>query len=366
MPEGYISIVDCGAIPDDAIDDGAAIRACITKAKIAGTGVWIPPGTFESGQAGFDVSDVTIQGAGMWYSTIHGLYARFNCSGNNCRFFDFAILGKTLTRDDKSPENGFNGGAGTGSRLENIWVEHTKVGYWVGGQSNGLVITGSRFRNLFADGVNFCNGTSYSVVENSHFRNTGDDAIASWSPKATGVNVNNVFRFNTIQIPWRANCLAIYGGKDNRIEDNLCSDVVTYPGILIAQQFNSNPFEGHTYVQRNSLVRAGGSMFHKVHGALKVAAQEGEIVGLTVSDMLIEESTFSGIQLEGPYPLTAATFSNSEINDSGTNGIYLSSNLEGDASFSGISITGSGKDPVQDYSPPARFEIELGEGNTGW
>ena len=140
-------------------------------------GGWIPPGTFESDLHPLEVADVTIQGAGMWYSTIHGFYARFNCIGNNCRFYDFAILGETIVRDDKSPENGFNGGAGTGSRLENIWVEHTKVGYWVGGGTDGLFVLNSRFRNLFADGVNFCNGTSNSVIENSHFRNTGDDAI---------------------------------------------------------------------------------------------------------------------------------------------------------------------------------------------
>ncbi|HSK89426.1 MAG TPA: glycosyl hydrolase family 28-related protein, partial [Anaerolineales bacterium] len=166
-PEGYLSIVeDCGAIPDDGLDDGAAIQDCIDRARAAQTGVWIPAGVFESTTRPFEVSDVIIQGAGMWYSTIRGFYARFNCVGNNCRYFDFAILGETVLRDDKSPENGFNGGAGTDSRLENIWIEHTKVGYWVGAGTNGLVITGSRFRNLFADGVNFCNGTSNSRVEN--------------------------------------------------------------------------------------------------------------------------------------------------------------------------------------------------------
>ena len=187
--------------------------------------------------------------------------------GNNCRFADFAILGETILRDDKSPKMDLTAAQGPARWLQNIWAEHTKVGYWVGAGTNGLVITGSRFRNLFADGINFCNGTSHSLVENSHFRNTGDDALASWSPKADAVNTGNVFRFNTVQLPWRANCFAVYGGKDNRIEDNLCYDVVTYPGILIAQQFNSNPFDGNTFVERNSLIRAGCPMFNLKHGA---------------------------------------------------------------------------------------------------
>ena len=366
-PESYFSIVeDCGASPDDGSDDGAAIQDCIDQARVAKTGVWIPAGVFESTSQPFEVSEVTIQGAGMWYSIIHGFYARFNCVGNNCRYFDFAILGETTLRDDRSPENGFNGGAGTGSRLENIWVEHTKVGYWVGPGTNGLVITGSRFRNLFADGVNLCNGTSNSVVENSHFRNTGDDALASWSPKGDPVNTNNVFRFNTVQIPWRANCFAIYGGKDNHIEDNLCYDVVTYPGILVAQQFNSNAFEGNTVIQRNSLIRAGGPMFHLEHGALKVWASQGEISGLVVKEIMIDSPTFTGIELQGSYPITSTTFSNVTVEGAGTAGIQLSSNLQGDASFSFVTVTDSGKEPLTNYAPKLKFQLMYGAGNSGW
>jgi hypothetical protein len=367
MPAGFLSITDFGAIPNDGKEDGDAIRACIQAAQKMKTGVWIPEGTYESGVAPFDVSEVTIQGAGMWYSTLHGFFARFNCTSNNCRFADFAILGETITRDDKSPENGFNGGAGTGSRLENIWVEHTKVGYWVGpGTTNGLVILNSRFRNLFADGVNFCNGTSNSVIENSHFRNMGDDAMASWSPKGSAVNTNNVFRFNTVQLPWRANCIAIYGGADNKVQDNLCSDVVTYPGILIAQQFNSNPFSGTTLVERNTLVRAGGPMFHNQHGALKVWADEGDIKGLLVKDLLIEDATFSGIEIEGSHAIQDASFENIKVTGSGTDGILLHSDLSGEVSFSQIVVQNSGEKNLLNYSPKLNFIIHLGEGNQGW
>lgn len=367
MPAGYLSITDFGATPNDGSDDGLAIQAAIDQARLQKTGVWIPKGIFESSIRPFEVADVTIQGAGMWYSTIHGLYARFNCVGNNCRYFDFAILGETLTRDDQSPENGFNGGAGTGSRLENIWVEHTKVGYWVGnGTTDGLVIINSRFRNLYADGINFCNGTSNSVVENSHFRNTGDDALASWSPQGSGVNKNNVFRFNTVQVPWRANCFAIYGGADNRIEDNLCYDVVTYPGILVAQQFNSNPFSGTTVIQRNSLIRAGGPMFNDQHGALKIWADQGGINGLVIRDILIDSSTFSGIELEGSYPINAATIDQVDVLHAGTYGIVLHSDLSGEVTFTSVKVSASGEQALLNYSPKLKFKFIKGNGNIGW
>jgi hypothetical protein len=367
MPDGFLSIADFGAVPNDGKEDGDGIRKAISQARAEHKGVWIPQGVFESEVQPFEVSEVTIQGAGMWYSTIHGKFARFNCTGNNCRFSDFAIFGETITRDDKSPENGFNGGAGTGSRLENIWVEHTKVGYWVGpGTTNGLVIINSRFRNLYADGVNFCNGTSNSIIENSHFRNTGDDAMASWSPKSSGVNTNNVFRFNTVQVPWRANCIAIYGGVDNKVEDNLCYDVVTYPGILIAQQFNSNPFGGTTLIQRNSLIRAGGLMFHDQHGALKIWADEGDIIGVQVNDLLIEDSTFYGIEIEGSYAINDLNFNNITIRNAGTDGIFLHSNLSGGVTFTNTKVTNPRKAGILNNSPKLIFKLNLGVGNSGW
>lgn len=377
MPASFLPITDCGALPDDNTDDGQAIQTCISRAQIEGRGVWIPPGTFAistpiPNDKGIDVADVTIQGAGMWHATLKGPYARFYCTGNNCRFADFAILGEATTRDDKLPENGFNGAAGVGSRVDRVWVEHTKVGWWVGASgsriTNGLVISGSRFRNLFADGVNFCNGTSHSVVEQSHFRNTGDDALASWAPSNDGgVNTGNVFRFNTVQLPWRASCFAIYGGKDTRVEDNLCADVVTYPGILIAQQFDAWPFAGTTVVQRTSLIRAGGRMWGQEHGALKIDANQDAIGGIVVTDLLIDSPTYAGIQIAGAFAVTDLSFTNMTIARAGTYGILVDPATAGGATLDAVVVT----DPVEGglSNPPGdgfEFTLLRGVENSGW
>jgi hypothetical protein len=374
MPDGFLSVAECGATPDDGKDDGPAIQACMAQAMVAGKGLWLPPGTFESSSKpksdlGMPFANLTIRGAGMWHTIVRGPYARFHCTGDSCQLYDFAILGETTQRDDNSPENGVNGGGGKGSRLENIWIEHTKVGWWVGaGNQNvtdGLVISGSRFRNLFADGVNFCNGTSNSVVENSHFRNTGDDALASWAPSFDGgVNTNNVFRFNTVQVPWRANCFAIYGGKDNRIEDNLCYDVVTYPGILISNDFRAHPFSGTTSILRNSLIRAGGPMWLREHGALKIQTITGPIAGLLVQDLVIDSPTFAGIEIQGPNRLTKASFENITISSPGTAGILIQT--PGAATFSAVTVVAPGGDALSNKPLAGKFEITKGQGNEGW
>jgi hypothetical protein len=369
MPAGYLSVVkDCGAVPDDGLDDGPAIQKCIGLAQAQGTGVWLPPGTFESTSQPLAVAGVAIRGAGMWYTTVHGFYARFNCMGNGCQYYDFSILGETVGRDDQSPENGFNNGAGSGSRLENIWVEHTKVGYWVGpGATTGLVITGSRFRDLFADGVNFPGGVTNSIIENSHFRNTGDDALASWSQQSGPPNVNDAFRFNTVQLPWRANCFAVYGGQDIKVEDNLCADVVTYPGILVAQSFNTTPFAGVTSIQRNTLVRAGGLFSFQQFGALEIWAEQGSIAGqVLVKDVKIEAPTFSGLELEGSNAISALMVDGVTITGAGANGIQVGSAVGGAATFSNVQVSGSAKAALQNDSPPYHFKLTRGDGNSGW
>lgn len=373
MPAGFLSIGDCGATPDDASDDGPAIQTCVERAMRQGRGLWIPSGRFESAsptadRQGIALAGLELRGAGMWHSVIHGAFARFHCTGDGCRFADFAILGETTRRDDSVPENGFNGGAGHGSRMERVWVEHTKVGWWVGegarNPTEGLVITGSRFRNLFADGVNLCNGASGALVEQSHFRNTGDDAIASWAPAAEGgVNTGNVFRHNTVQVPWRANCFAIYGGRDNRIEDSLCADVVTYPGVLIAQDFGSHPFSGTTTVRRTRLVRAGGPMWRQQHGALKIQATKGPVVGLVVEDIEIDSPTYAGIQIQGPGAVSAASFERVSVDRPGTWGVYITN--KGAATFGAVVVREPGREGLFAV-PEGDFVITRGAGNSGW
>lgn len=366
-PPGSLSILDFGATADDGSDDGPAIQGCIDAARGAGQAVWIPPGTFASTSRGLEVSGVAIRGAGMWHSTLEGFWARFTCAGGGCRYHDLAIRGETTRRDDASPESAFLGGGGAGSLLERVWVEHTKTGWWVGpGPTDGLVIRGCRFRNLFADAVNLCNGASNSIVEQSHARNTGDDAFASWAPAAEGgVNTGNVFRFNTVQLPWLANCFAIYGGRDNRIEDNVCADVVRYPGILVAQQFGAHPFQGTTIVQRNTLLRAGGPAYGAEHGAVKLHAFDAGFGGVVLRDLAIVDATFSGLHFQGPHALDGVTIAGVTIGGAGSHGLLVTADARGSATAEGVVVTGAARGGLSNEAGAA-FTFQRGPGNAGW
>jgi hypothetical protein len=187
------------------------------------------------------------------------------------------LTGEVTNRNDSATDSGFDYHGGTNSVVSNVWVEHTKCGWWVGNSgsvTSGLNITGCRFRDTYADGVNFCNGTSNSTITQSNFRNTGDDSMASWSPSGGGTNNANTFTYNTVQCPWRADAIAVYGGSNLNITYNLCTDTVDQAGIMVQQGFTSNGFSGTNTINNNTLLRCGG-YFSANYGAIDFLGQPG-------------------------------------------------------------------------------------------
>src|SRR5205085_2014935 len=142
----------------------------------------------------------------------------------------------------------------------------------------GLVVENSRIRNTFADGVTFNCGATNNIVQNTDLRYTGDNALAisSRTNCGNGPTTNNKFQFNTVRLPWNAQCFAVFGGANNTFEDNLCYDTIIEPGILVAQAFTATPFMGTTSILRTTLVRAGGP-FGGNRAALRIEPRAGSL-----------------------------------------------------------------------------------------
>lgn len=128
---------------------------------------------------------------------------------------------------------------------------------------DNLTVRNTIVVDVIADAINFRRGVTNSRVENSFFRNTGDDAMAMWSHNVsadlpeTDENAINVFDHNTIQTPTLANGIAIYGGRDNTVSNNLVADPIREGSRLHAgQRFNSTPFAGYLRFTNNTTVRA--------------------------------------------------------------------------------------------------------------
>ncbi|OLF08605.1 CARDB domain-containing protein [Actinophytocola xanthii] len=405
QPPGCTSITQYGAVPDDNGDDTTAIQRAVTDDQNGVIGcVWIPQGRWRQEQKiltddpdnqgqynQIGIRDVTIRGAGMWHSQLFTLTEPQNAGGinhphegnfgfdidRNTQISDIAIFGSGRIRGGGGAEGGvgLNGRFGTGTRITNVWIEHANVGVWVGrdydnipalwGPADGLEFTGMRIRNTYADGINLTNGSRNSRVFNSSFRNTGDDSLAVWANRyvrdpAVDIAHDNQFVNNTIQLPWRANGIAIYGGYGNRIENNLVFDTMNYPGIMLATDHDPLPFSGRTLIVNNGLYRCGGAFWgeQQKFGAVTFFPQTRDIPGVTLSDTEIVDSTYDGIQFKsggGSVPGVAIT--NVRIDDSNNGaGILAQNGARGSATLTNVTITNSATEDIV-IEPGSSFVI---------
>ena len=302
--------------------------------------MWIPAGQWRQEQKILSVDptrgqynqkgirNVVIRGAGMWHSQLYTLTEPQNVVGNinhphegnvgfdiddSTQISDLAIFGGTTNRANRG--HGLNGRFGKNTKISNVWIEHVNVGAWVGrdysdtpaywNPADGLEFTGMRIRDTFADGINFSNGTRNSRVFNSSFRTTGDDSLAVWAnplsrtPRWTS-------RTTTTSPTTPSSCR---GGPTaspstaataTAIENNLVSDTMNYPGIMLATDHSPLPFSGTTVIANNGLYRCGGVFWNEDQefGAITLFPSTLDIVGVTIRDTDIYDSTYDGIQFK--------------------------------------------------------------------
>jgi Pectate lyase superfamily protein len=281
-PENSLSVADFGADPTGKIDARGAFSKAIAAASASGRAVWVPPGHFRL-DGHVQVDRVEIAGAGSWYSILHGdgvgLYGHDAPTPSQAvAIHDLAIVGEVKERHDRAALAGIGGALGGGSRISDLFIQHVKVGLWLDGPFDGLVVRHLRVVDTAADGLNLHRGVSNVIVEENFFRNNGDDGIASWAEKAANHDI--VIRHNTVVAPILANGVAIYGGHDIAVSDNLISDTVTEGGGLhLGNRFRAVPLSGRISLQGNVVVR-GGSLDPRWHigiGALWLYALDASI-----------------------------------------------------------------------------------------
>jgi hypothetical protein len=377
QPAGSVSVTSQGADATGAADSTAAFNAAIAAAGSGGT-VWIPPGTYKIPRH-ITVNNVTVTGAGMWYSTVTGAAPGFyglgepdSCGvgGNrgvssNVHLSNFAIFGQVGERNDCDQVNGI-GGALSNSSVTGLWIDHMKVGAWMDGPMDKLTLSGLRIRDTTADGVNFHGGVTNSTVTNSDLRNTGDDGIATWADSALGADANDTISNNTVQLQILANGIAIYGGHDNTVSGNLVKDtgLAQGGGIHVGQRFTSTPV-GTTTISNNTIVRAGGldPNWQFGVGALWFDGSQGAITGpINVSNALIQQSPYEAVQwVEGT--VSGVSLSNVTIAGAGT--FALQEQTGGAAKFTNVTATGIGASSPIYSCEGGQFAVTDGGGNSG-
>jgi len=286
------------------------------------------------------------------------------------------------------------GGALSDSIVSNVHISHTKCGMWLDGPFDSFLITGMHIHDTTADGVNFHRGITNSIVEQSTLRNTGDDCLAMWSdqqvradawgkgggaarwyfvsrpvpchPSPTvQADVNNTFRYNTVQVPVLANNVAIYGGSGNAAIGNWAADTLTEGGGLhVGNRFSAVPLSGVTVLSGNEMHRTGqlDSNWNFGVAAVWFYALDSAMTGtILVNNTRILDSPYEAFQFIGSSVVGVA-ISNVSVMNVGTFVFQLQ--CAGAATVSDLVATGSQYYGIYDCG--VQFTLANGGGNVGW
>jgi hypothetical protein len=387
-----------GADPTGRRDSAGAFDRAIAAARRAHLPVYVPPGTYQVNRH-IVVDDVTIEGAGNWYTIIKGhqvalgtpapdgsvhtgvgFYGRDAAAGGsrNVHLAGFAIDGDVRERIDTDQVNGV-GGAMSESTIDGLYVHHTKVGMWFDGPMTRLRISNTIIADQIADAVNFHTGVTNSSVSNSFIRNTGDDGLAMWSERVE--NANNTFDHNTVQTPVLANGIALYGGTDNTVSNNLIADPVREgSGIHVGSRFGAEPFTGHLWITGNTTVRAGPYElnWNIGMGAIWIYALDRNIdADIEIAGDSFLDNTYNAIMLVSDFPvkdlysITNVHFADIRIDGAGTSAV--SARSAGSATFRNVDARNVGAVGVNNcgsfHFTPAGSEFtltDLGGNDGGW
>ncbi|MEV3982491.1 glycosyl hydrolase family 28-related protein [Nonomuraea sp. NPDC049758] len=391
------NVLAFGADPSGRRESSAAFDRAVAFARRAHLKVYVPPGTYQVNRH-ILVDDVTITGAGSWYTIIKGrevtldapapdgsvhtgvgFYGRDAADGGsrNVHLSGFAIEGDVRERVDTDQVNGV-GGAMSDSTIEGLHIHHTKVGLWFDGPMSGTRVTGNVIADQIADGLNLHTGVTGTVVSDNFVRNSGDDGLAMWSERTA--DARNTFDHNTVQTPVLANGIAIYGGTDNTVSANLLADPVREGSALqVGSRFGAEPFAGRLDITGNTTVRAGTYELNwKIGlGAIWFYALERNIdADIRVTGDHYLDNTYNAVMLVADWPvkdlyaITNLRFKDVRVDGTGTS--VLSARAAGSAAFENVDARNVGAVPVNNcgsfhFTPSgSEFTLTDGGGNDGW
>jgi hypothetical protein len=365
QPANSLSITSYGAVANNiSADSTTAIQNCINAAQSQGKSVWIPPGTYYLNTTkGLTATGVTIQGAGMWYSTIYRnvplpnsppLAAIFTLT--SCTVRNFSLDANATSRAVVDGCGGAMDTTGNNWLADSIWTQHTMSGFWASG--TGGTVQNCRLTSIWADGINLNNVSVTGTVGNNltnfnnFVRGTGDDANAINSVNTNGTQrytpMSGVVIMNTTAIaPWGGKGIGIYGGSNHLVINNFMSDTARYIGLGVMKfGVNGSDLLSATVVG-NSVLRCGGNAYLQQQQAMMMGnGGDGQSVGLVANaycaSNTIANALYSAV---GFSTSTNILFQYNTILSPGLDGIAigppsLGSGIMGDAIIRSNTVTG--------------------------
>ena len=357
-PANSLSVADYGATGTGTANCNSAFNSCCNAAKSQGKTVWIPIGKYY--MTNWSPNGVTIEGAGMWYSTLY--FTMGQVQAVSCTLQDLCADAVTVQRDQGM--GGFNM-KGSNWLFDRCWAIHgCWAGYWVAG-TNGI-LRNSRSSICWGDGLNMNNGGpggTNMLAENNFTRGCGDDGATIFSDGGNTNIINGaILRNNTTVGMFWANGMRIAGGRNVRAENNLICDDVKEGGIYIGVYGANGSDLDSAVITGNVVLRCGNQ---RSPGGISVNAAPGnKNVSVTLTNNTIKDAQFYGICIGSSNVTINAT--GNTIDHPAQTAIYVQGGAVGSAYFDSIDLINRvpGK-LVYKNDAPSTFTVTFGKHNVG-
>jgi len=361
-------------------------------------GIFIPAGEWTINSKIFLYGRATeIIGAGPWHTKLMAPQSQtntdvgFNISSaaNGSIIKDLSAWGNYVYRQD-GPGKFIDGNGMQNVTVENVWAEHFICLYW-GVNSSYNTFRNNRIKNVFADGINMTNGSSYNIIDNNYSRGAGDDAFALFSAIDAGgsYNVGNKYTNLTATNVRRAAAFAVYGGQNNLFQNLYGADTLTYPGFTVSSLsfgYNTLGFgDMDTTIDGVTLDRTGGDFWTSVgaddkineyqnFGAIWFFGGDRVFKNILVKNVDINNPVYFGLMFQSKspenLPMQNIRLENITINNPGRYGIKLVAKAEdgqgpvvGGASFTNVKINNPGVTAIYGESKSPGFTVNRISGN---
>ncbi|WP_229263559.1 discoidin domain-containing protein [Cohnella cholangitidis] len=361
-------------------------------------GIFIPAGEWTLSSKIFLYGRATeIIGAGPWHTKLVAPQDQTNTdigfnigsTANGSTIKNLSAWGNYVYRQD-GPGKFIDGNGMQNVTIENVWAEHFICLYW-GVNSSYNTFKNNRIKNLFADGINMTNGSSYNIIDNNYSRGAGDDAFALFSAIDAGgsYNVGNQYTNLTATNVRRAAAFAVYGGQNNLFQNLYGADTLTYPGFTVSSLsfgYNTLGFgDMDTVIDGVTLDRTGGDFWtsegaddkindHQNFGAIWFFGGDRVFKNILVKNVDINNPVYFGLMFQSKspenLPMQNIRLENITINNPGRYGIKLVAKAEngqgpvvGAASFTNVKVNNPGITAIYGENKSPNFNVIRVTGN---
>jgi hypothetical protein len=305
LPPNVVSVKDFGARGDGVFDDAAAIERAARFLHNGGI-LAFPPGTYVQGRSiRVESRNVIMWGTEARLHASNPMNQALGLIGDGSAVIGLIFTARTQVRATDLPQTRIVLAGKGNAAVNNVVDGASAAGIMVFG-GREFRIEGNTVRNTLADGIHITNGAYGGVVLRNVVRASQDDMIAVVS-YGTGQAAHDILiaHNDVAGNPWGRG-IAVVGGRDITVSDNVIRDVVSGAGVLIAREgvWNSNG-SSNIVIERNLLeeIQTHGTVLggrpRTGQGAIEVFSDGKGDRELAVRTLLIRDNEIHGALAEG-------------------------------------------------------------------